>query len=99
MIFDARAQCAGLTPFFLSVTAAQALVASRQVRIDDLRQQVANSVATNEGLQVQRAALTEPSRVLSIAEHKLGMIAPAKVTYLAPVSPADLRLSSKAPGR
>lgn len=84
---------------FLVVTVAQAVVASRQIRIDDLRQQLANSVAINENLQLQRAELTEPSRILSIAEGKLGMASPAKISYLAPVTPADLHLTSKAPTR
>jgi cell division protein FtsL len=69
----------------LVVVAAQAIVASRQIRIDNLRQALATSVAQNENLQVERAALTAPDRILQIAEHKLGMAAPNKVTYLVPL--------------
>jgi cell division protein FtsL len=72
----------------LLVVSAQAIVASRQIRIDNLRQQLATSVATNENLAVQRAAYTAPTRILQIAEHKLGMIPPKSVTYLVPVTPA-----------
>ncbi len=84
---------------FFAVVAAQAMVASRQIRIDNLQQQLATSVAVNENLQVERAGLTAPSRILSIAEKKLGMTTPAKVTYLAPVAPASVRFPTKAPTR
>jgi cell division protein FtsL len=79
----------------LVVVSAQAIVASRQIRIDTLRQQLATSVAQNENLHVQRAALSSPSRILQIAEHRLGMTAPAKVTYLVPVDPLGAKPAKK----
>jgi cell division protein FtsL len=80
----------------LLVASAQAIVASRQIRIDDLRQQLATSVAVNENLEVERAALTSPIRILSIAEHKLDMTTPKSATYLAPVQPSALQPAAKA---
>jgi cell division protein FtsL len=77
----------------LLVVSAQAVVASRQIRIDNLRQQLANSVATNENLAVQRAALSSPTRILQIAEHKLGMIPPKSVTYLVPINPLSVHFT------
>ncbi len=83
----------------LLVAAAQAVVASRQIRIDDLRQQLATAVAANENLEVQRAALIAPARILSIAEHRLGMTSPKQITYLVPVQPSALEPPSKAATR
>src|SRR5580698_5272059 len=71
----------------LTVTAAQAVVDAQQVRIDNLQQQLVQSVATNENLEVDHANLLSSSRILGIAEHRLGMVAPASVTYLSPVNP------------
>ena len=83
----------------LLVVVAQAIVASRQIRIDNLEQGLASSVSTNERLQVDRATLLAPTRILSIAEHKLGMVSPAKVTYLVPVSLDAVPPASKVPAK
>jgi cell division protein FtsL len=71
----------------LVVAAGQAFVAAQQVRLDRLDQQLSASVAKGENLQLTRAQLESPSRILSLAEHQLGMVVPVSVTYLVPVDP------------
>jgi cell division protein FtsB len=72
--------------FFL-LAAGQALVAAQQVHLDQLNEQLATSVAKDQNLQLARAQLESPSRILAIAEHELGMVVPRSVTYLVPVDP------------
>jgi cell division protein FtsL len=74
----------------LVIAAAQAVVAAQQVRIDGLQQQLSTATTTNETLQVERANLTSPSRILRMAEHRLGMIAPTNIIYLPAVDPGPL---------
>ncbi len=69
------------------VVVGQTVVASQQVRIDTLNQALANAVARNQDLQLTRAQLAAPARILQLAEHDLGMRAPAGVSYLTPVDP------------
>jgi cell division protein FtsB len=72
----------------LAVTAAaHTFVASDQQRIDALQSQLSSTLATQQDLQLSRAQLESPSRVLAIAEHQLGMVSPGSVSYLAPVDP------------
>jgi cell division protein FtsB len=66
---------------------AHTFVASDQQRIDALQGQLGQALATQQELQVARAELESPSRVLAIAEHQLGMVSPGSVTYLSPVNP------------
>jgi RNase P protein component len=72
----------------LVVAAGQAFVAAQQVRLDRLEQQLATSVAKDQNLQLTRAQLESPSRILALAEHELGMVVPKSVTYLVPVEPS-----------
>lgn len=71
----------------LVVVTGQALVASQQLRLDNLQSRLSTATATNENLELRRAQLTAPTTVLQIAEHNLHMVAPASVTYLSPVNP------------
>jgi cell division protein FtsL len=71
----------------LVVAGAQAFVAERQLRIDNLEQQLTTAVARSQTLQLSRAELSSPSRVLAVAEHTLKMVAPGSVRYLRPVRP------------
>ncbi len=71
----------------LAIAAAQALVASRQVRLDGLQQELASAVSANENLQLAHAELSSPERVLHAAERNLGMVVPRSVTYLSAVDP------------
>jgi cell division protein FtsL len=70
----------------LVVAAGGAVVVSEQLRLDAVRTQVQTALAQDQSLQVQKAELQSPSRILSIAEHRLGMVAPTTVHYLAPSS-------------
>ncbi len=72
----------------LGVTAAaHTFVASDQERVDALQLQLSQTLAAQQDLQIARAQLESPARVLYIAEHRLGMVAPGSVSYLAPVNP------------
>jgi len=72
----------------LAVTAAaHTFVASDQQQIDNLQGQLSRALATQQELQVSRAELESPTRVLTIAEHQLGMVSPGSVVYLSPVNP------------
>jgi cell division protein FtsL len=71
----------------LLVVAGQALVASQQVRLDNLQSELSSAVQSNANLQLDRAELAAPTRILAIAEHTLKMVSPARVTYLTPVDP------------
>ncbi len=68
------------------VAAFNSLVASDQLQADNVQAQVAQAISANQALQLQRAELEAPSRILAIAEHKLGMVQPTSVIYLSPVS-------------
>lgn len=67
------------------VAAGQALVASQQLHLDDLNRQIASGVARTQHLQISKAKLAAPSRILGIAEHRLHMVVPSHVSYLSPV--------------
>jgi cell division protein FtsL len=84
----------------LTVAAAgHALLASTQVNADTLQGELAQAVATQQNLQLERAQLETPSRVLAFAEHRLRMVAPSGVTYLQPVDPGETVLQAhESPG-
>ncbi|MHB1781355.1 MAG: hypothetical protein ACYCTE_01495 [Acidimicrobiales bacterium] len=69
----------------LAVAGAQAFVAERQLRIDALQQQLTSAVSESQTLQLARAELSSPSRVLAFAEHRLKMVAPSSIDYVQPV--------------
>jgi cell division protein FtsL len=72
----------------LAVTAAaHTFVASDQQRIDTLQSQLTQALAEQQDLQLSRAELESPVRVLAIAERQLGMISPESVSYLPPADP------------
>ena len=79
----------------LLIAACQALVASQQVRIDNIQQSLSKSVASNQNLQLQRASLETPANILQLAQHKLGLVSPRVVTYLPPVNPGPSVADSK----
>ncbi|MGO9581910.1 MAG: hypothetical protein ACLP36_03800 [Acidimicrobiales bacterium] len=72
----------------LAVTAAaHTFVASDQQRVDTLQAELSQSLGEQQDLQLSRAELESPVRVLNIAERQLGMVAPGSVSYLSPVNP------------
>ena len=80
----------------LTIAAAgHALVAATQIRADNLQSQLAAAVAAQQNLQLERAQLETPSRVLALAEHRFKMTAPSGVTYLEPVNPGETVLQAQ----
>ncbi len=77
----------------LAVVGGQALVASQQVHLDNVRAELATASAANASLSLRRAQLTAPLGILEVAEHQLHMVAPGAVTYLPPVKPGPLAFS------
>ena len=82
------AAAAVLAAALLALAGARALVDSEQVRLDALQQQVAVAVSQNQALQLAHAELSSPTRILQLAETRLGMVVPGSVTYLSAVNPA-----------
>lgn len=69
----------------LFVAAGQAVVVSQQLQLDNAQQQLATASSSNTNLQIERASLDSPARILQLAQHKLGMVTPKSVVYLVPV--------------
>jgi hypothetical protein len=96
---SAMAAAAVIAAVLLIVVAGQAMVASQQVRIDNMHTDLAAAVSANENLQLTRAQLEAPGRILILAQHQLHMVVPKTVTYLNPVKPgpslADVRAEGK----
>jgi cell division protein FtsL len=69
----------------LLVAIGSALVVSQQVRLDAAEQSLTAASTRNTDLQVQRAELASPTKVLKVAQTKLGMVTPKTVIYLVPV--------------
>ena len=84
-VWAAAAICVAVA--LVIVAAGQAFVAAQQVHLDRTQEQLATSVAKNQNLLLTRAQLESPTRILSFAEHELGMVVPSHVTYLVPVDP------------
>jgi cell division protein FtsL len=71
----------------ITVAAGQAIVADSQVHLDTINQELSSALAQNENLQLSRAKLAAPARILQLAEERYGMVVPRSVTYLAPLDP------------
>jgi len=67
------------------VAAAQTVVDAQQLKIDNLEQQATTAANENANLQLQRAELESPVRILELAQRRLGLVSPAHVVYLSPV--------------
>ena len=91
--------CAGMLVIgsLLAIAVGQALVASQQVRLDAMHQQLSAAVASNQELQIQRAKLASPARILDLAKTELKMVTPSSVTYLPAVLPSELGVSTSSP--
>ncbi|MGH9057119.1 MAG: hypothetical protein ACRDYY_14840 [Acidimicrobiales bacterium] len=59
-------------------------LAQRQFALDRVTSQVQKDQATYQSLRLQVAELGSPQHIISTAEGKLGMVQPAKVTYVTP---------------
>jgi cell division protein FtsL len=68
------------------VAASQVFVAQNQARIDHVHAQLKAEQARYDRLRFKVAELESPERIVEVAHDRLGMIEPAKVTYVAPVA-------------
>ncbi|HUZ43572.1 MAG TPA: septum formation initiator family protein [Acidimicrobiales bacterium] len=66
------------------LVAEHTVLAQQQFRLASLQSQAAAESARNQALQLQVAQLQSPSRIVSEARTKLGMVPPAGITYLVP---------------
>lgn len=74
----------------LTVAAAgHAMLASTQIRADTLQSELANATATQQNLQLQKATLETPARILQLAKDRFKMVSPSGSTYLSPVNPGE----------
>ncbi len=64
------------------------VLTQNQFKLDRLSNQATAEQARYQRLRLQVAELESPDRIVATAQQKLGMVQPAKVTYLAPVAPA-----------
>jgi cell division protein FtsL len=69
----------------LVVAVGSAFVVSQQVELDSVQQALTSASNDNTNLQLQRAELASPTKILEVAQAKLGMVTPGSVTYLVPV--------------
>lgn len=78
----------------LVVALFQGMLASEQLRLDAVSSQLGTAVATNQELELRRAELASPSRILEVATHDLGMVMPPSVVYLPAVVAASSQRAS-----
>lgn len=69
------------------VVGVHALLTQDQFRLDALQHQLANVTSRHQQLAGEVAQLAAPDRIISVAEHDLGLVLPASVTYVAPTTP------------
>jgi hypothetical protein len=68
----------------LATVAAHSYIAEQQFKLDSLRQTAAEKFTSNQELELHVAQLQQPSRIVGIAQEKLGMLPPSSVPYLSP---------------
>ena len=68
------------------VVGVHALLTQDQFRLDGLQHQLASVSSRHQQLAGEVAQLAAPDRIISVAEHDLGLILPASVTYTAPAT-------------
>ncbi len=73
---------AGAAVVLMALVALQVLIAENQFTLDHLSQQASTEQADYETLRLDVAQLEAPSRIVSVAEGRLGMQQPGSVTYL-----------------
>lgn len=86
-----RRTAAGLAAFsaltvllLFSVVAAHVAITQNQFRLEKLDARAVEEQAEYERLRLRVAELESPGRVVADAQHRLGMVQPAEVTYLSP---------------
>lgn len=81
-----------------AVVGVHAALTQTQFRLDDLQRQLASVSARHQQLEEQVGQLSAPSRIISVAEQKLGMVVPASVTYVAPSTTTSTPSASQTSG-
>jgi cell division protein FtsL len=66
------------------VVVAHVVLTQNQFRLDQLEAQASTRQAEYDRLRLQVSELESPARIVKTAQERLGMVAPPKVTYLAP---------------
>jgi cell division protein FtsL len=89
---------AGLAVVCLSLVAVHVLMAENQFTLDHLQQQATAQQERYEKLRLNVAELESPSRIVSVAEGKLGMQQPGSVTYLPATSGSSARGGTRPKG-
>jgi cell division protein FtsL len=85
------------------VVIAHVLLMQGQFQLEAMQREAAAQQAEYDRLRLQVAELESPGRIVATAQERLGMVAPPKITYLAPSAdalptPAD-RAPAAAPGQ
>ena len=73
----------------LGLVISHVALAQGQFELEKLQAKAADEQARYERLRLQVAQLESPARVVAAAQERLGMVAPAGVTYLSPTGPAS----------
>jgi cell division protein FtsL len=73
---------AGAAGLLMALVGLHVLIAENQFKLDNLQQQTNLQQENYEKLRLSVAQLEAPSRIVSVAEGKLGMQQPGSVTYL-----------------
>ena len=68
----------------LGLAAFQTLIAQGQETLDRLRVQTSDAQVADAKLRLQVAQLESPSRIVSVAEQRLGLAPPDSIHYIAP---------------
>ncbi len=76
--------CAGL----FAIVGVRVLLAQGQPTVDRLESQLTEAQTENQRLRLDVARLESPSRIVSEARSRLGMVPPATVVYLPPLIPS-----------
>lgn len=67
-------------------------LAQGQFRLEQLQREASREQAAYDRLRLRVAELESPGRVVAVARDRLGMVAPARVTYLTPTAGAAAAL-------
>ncbi|HEX4978593.1 MAG TPA: cell division protein FtsL [Acidimicrobiales bacterium] len=76
-----------------AVVVAHVLLMQGQFELQRLEQRSARAQAEYDRLRLQVSELESPTRIVATAQQKLGMVAPATITYLAPSPDASAQPS------
>jgi len=80
----------------LGLAAFQTLIAQGQESLDHLRVQTSDAQVAFAKLRLQVAQLQSPSRIVSVAEQRLGLVPPNTIHYVAPTGDNALAVQQAA---